>query len=71
MIIIATTAQVIILNENALSRSRGEVRYFYNWLIEDTITEYGTGEDYHRFVRVFDIDQLNKTLQDGFEVFLY
>ena len=58
LLVLATSAQVLIISDNTLAHTRAETRYFYYWFMENDTTLY-TKLDYHRYNHVFEIDKLN------------
>ncbi len=63
LLVIGTSAQVMVLCENTFSRSRAETRYIYYWFMSNKSSLYSTGEDYVKYIQIFDVDQLNSTLR--------
>ncbi len=71
LLVVATSAQVMILCEGMLGNSRAELRYFYFWFLQNETTMYNGGDDYTRYVYVFDVDQLNTTLRGHIDVLIH
>jgi len=66
--VILTTVQVTSFVSSSLTQARSDIRYFYYWFLDLDEEDLQTGEDYPRFLNVFDIDTLNETLREGFDV---
>lgn len=68
MLIIVSSAQVLIHTQNTLAYTRAESNYFYYWFL-DPEGPYNE-KAFPRFIDVFEIDELNSTVRSHIEVLL-
>lgn len=69
ILVIATSTQVFIHVQNTLGYMRGETHYFYYWFMKNDSGMYNS-KGFTRFIDVFEIDDLNKTVRSHIDVFL-